>query len=105
MTGVAMRLGCTFEVLKRWFVEYPELKQAFDYGREEERSTLHNVLYRAATAGEGKDSLIAAMFLLKSRHGYKEGEQHEIQNGRVQIEIKLPGALVPAQYAEVIEHE
>lgn len=103
--GVAMTLGVNQDVLKRWMDEHPELKQAFAFGREMERRTLHNVLYRAATEGTGKDALIAAMFLLKARHGYKEGEPVGEQNSRVQIEIKLPGALPPAAYAEVIDHE
>ena len=103
--GVAMTLGVNTEVLKRWFDEFPEFKQAFEFGRETERRTLHNVLYRAATEGTGKDALIAAMFLLKARHGYKEGEPVGEQNSRVQIDIKLPGALPPTVYAQVIEHE
>lgn len=103
--GVAMTLGVNVDVLRRWMGECPEFKEAFAFGRETERRTLHNVLYRAATEGTGKDSLIAAMFLLKARHGYKEGEQTDGQNSRVQIEIKLPGALAPAQYAEVVDHE
>lgn len=103
--GVAMTLGVNPDVLKRWMDEHDELKQAFAFGREMERRTLHNVLYRAATEGSGKDSLIAAMFLLKARHGYKEGEPVGEQNSRVQIDIKLPGALPPAAYVEVIEHE
>lgn len=102
--GIAMTLGVNQEALKRWMTEFPELKEAFAFGRETERRTLHNVLYRAATEGTGKDSLIAAMFLLKARHGYKEGEPVGEQNSRVEIEIKLPGVLPPAAYAEVIDN-
>lgn len=101
--GVAMALGINHEALTRWFEENPELKQAFDFGREQERHVLHNKLYRVATEGTGKDAIIAAMFLLKSRHGYREGEQEQ-QSSRVHIELKLPAALPPAQYAEVIDH-
>lgn len=104
-TGVAMLMGVNLDVLRRWMDEDPSLKEAFDFGRETERRTLHNVLYRAATEGTGKDALIASMFLLKSRHGYKEGEAIDSQNSRVQIEIKLPGALTPEQYGKVIDHE
>lgn len=103
--GIAMLMGVNVDVLKRWMDDDPDLKQAFTFGRETERRTLHNVLYRAATEGTGKDALIASMFLLKSRHGYKEGEATDGQNSRVQIEIKLPGALTPEQYGKVIEHE
>lgn len=104
MPGIAMKLGVSTDVLKRWMTEFPEFKQAFEFGRETERSTLHNVLYLAATKGTGKDALIAAMFLLKARHGYREGEPVGEQNSRVQIEIKLPGALPAAAYAEVIDN-
>ncbi len=102
--GIAQLMGANLECLKRWMEEDPALKEAFAFGRETERRTLHNVLYRAATEGTSKDSLIAAMFLLKSRHGYKEGEPTD-QNSRVQIEIKLPGALTSEQYGKVIDHE
>ena len=102
--GIAMLMGVNVECLRRWMDDDADLKQAFAFGRETERRTLHNKLYRDATEGTGKDSMIAAMFLLKSRHGYKEGEQHDSQNSRVQIEIKLPGALSGEQYEKVIEH-
>ena len=102
--GIAMLMGCNVECLKRWMDDDPALKEAFAFGRETERRTLHNVLYRSATEGTGKDALISAMFLLKSRHGYKEGEPTDSQNSRVQIEIKLPGALSGEQYEKVIEH-
>ena len=103
--GIAMLMGTNIDVLKRWMDDDPALKQAFAFGREKERRTLHNVLYRSATEGTGKDALISAMFLLKSRHGYKEGQEINDQNSRVQIEIKLPGALAPGDYAKVIENE
>ena len=105
LASVAAALACDVSCLKRWMDEAPELKQAFDTGRERERKTLHNKLYETAVSGSGKDALIAAMFLLKSKHGYKEGEPTDSQNSRVQIEIKLPAALDAGKYAEVIEHE
>ncbi|MEG0052856.1 MAG: hypothetical protein RR928_16345 [Comamonas sp.] len=89
--GAAFALQVSDDILSRWFNEHPELQEAFEKGRERERQTLHDVLYDAATKGSGKDSLIAAMFLLKSRHGYREGEQEAAQN-RVQINFQLPGA-------------
>ena len=104
LRGVGYGLGVNPEVLARWFDEQPALKDAYDRGREQERHTLHNVLFRAATEGAGKDSLIAAMFLLKARHGYREGDQGE-QANRVNITFNLPGALKPAEFIEAIEHE
>lgn len=101
--GVGMALGVSYDVLNRWLDEDPELKEAFTQGRETERKTLHNVLYNAATQGTGKESLIAAMFLLKARHGYQEGQQ-ESQANRVSINFQIPGALPMTQF-EVIDHE
>lgn len=99
--GVSIALGCAHDTLQKWLDTYPELRIALDEGRESERKTLHNVLYRTATEGEGRDSIIAAMFLLKARHGYVEGEQPQ-QGNRVQINFQLPGAK-PLETVEVID--
>lgn len=69
--------------------ENPDFQTAFDEGREQEHKALFNALFRAATE---KGNVVAAMFLLKSRHGYREGDQTEIGN-RVSINFNLPGAL------------
>lgn len=101
--GVALALGVTRCVLTRWLDEDPELEEAFRQGREKERKTLHNVLYMAATQGGGRDALIAAMFLLKSRHGYVEGEK-EAAGARVNINFQLPGARSMSDYVIEAEH-
>ena len=95
--GVASGLRVSPEILNRWFDEHTALREAFDDGRERERHTLHNVLYRMATEGSGKESMIASMFLLKARHGYREGDQGE-QTNRVSINFVLPGAMKPETY-------
>lgn len=97
--GVAGQLGTTAEVLKRWFDQDPALKGAFDLGRERERYTLHNALFKAATEG---GNMTAAMFLLKARHGYREGDQGESAN-RVSVNFQLPAAAWMADF-RVIEH-
>lgn len=98
-----MALGAHVETLNKWLDESPELKEAFEQGRETERATLHNVLYDCAVGGQGKDSLIAAMFLLKARHGYREGEQATEAN-RVSVTFNIPAALPMDQFT-VIENE
>ncbi len=91
--GVAMALGCSDTVLDRWLDEDPVLKQAFDEGRETERQTLHNVLYDCAVGGQGKDSLIAAMFLLKCRHaGYNDSGNATEQGNKVSVTFNIPAA-------------
>lgn len=102
MRGVAQGCGVNVEVLNRWMQETPALRDAFEQGREKERHVLHNTLYRAATEGTGKDALIAAMFLLKARHGYREGEPMADGTSRVNITFNLPGASKPEHYVEVV---
>ena len=87
--GIAHQLGTSVDTFKRWLDENAKLKEAFDRGREQERHTLHNMLFKQATE---KGNATAAMFLLKARHGYREGDQNESGN-RVSISFTLPGAM------------
>jgi hypothetical protein len=75
--GIAKRLGTSNDTLRRWLDENPELQDAFNSGRENERWQLHNCLYRAAME---KGNIVAAMFLLKARHSYVEGDRAQIVN-------------------------
>jgi hypothetical protein len=97
MVGVADRLSVSKDTLSRWLEEVPELKDAFDQGRENERRALHNQLYRLAMEEKHAAS---AMFLLKARHGYREGDQSD-QGGRVNINIALPGAMTLQQFTAI----
>lgn len=92
--GVAHRMGVGKDTFARWLDETPALKDAFDQGREMERRALHNQLYRLAM--EEKHAA-AAMFLLKARHGYREGDQSD-QGNRVNVTIALPGAMTLQQF-------
>ena len=97
--GIAKVFGTTKDVLARWVKEDPAIGEAMEAGREAERYALHNRLYRAAMKG----NIVAAMFLLKARHGYKEGDPANSGN-RVQINFTLPAAVNEEQY-KVIENE
>jgi hypothetical protein len=98
--GIAKTLGMDKETLARRLEDHPELRNAFDNGREAERRALHNSLYKAALNGQ----IAAAMFLLKARHGYREGDQSD-QANRLTVEFKLPGALRPDQFTTTVENE
>ena len=100
VVGIARGLNTSNDTFRRWIEEYPALAEALARGRESERFTLHNVLYRAAKRG----NIVAAMFLLKARHGYREGDQSESAN-KVSITFALPGAMKPEEFIKVIEHE
>lgn len=97
--SIANYMGVSVDTLRRWMNEHSDLNEQFQLGREKERFDLHNMLYRKAMNGD----TIAAMFLLKSQHSYREGEQHDANGARVQINFTLPGAL-PLSAFPVIEH-
>jgi transposase-like protein len=92
--GIAAHFSISAGLLDRWLEQYERLQRAFDQGREKERHALHNSLYKAATDGK---QIAAAMFLLKARHGYREGDQSESAN-KVTINFALPGAMTPEQF-------
>jgi hypothetical protein len=91
--GMARHFQVSLKTFNRWLEESDLLAQAFSTGRD----TLHNVLFKLAV--EEKDK-IAAMFLLKARHGYREGDQAE-QSNKVSITFNLPGAMTPDQYKTI----
>jgi hypothetical protein len=101
MVGVAKRLGTSFDVLTRWMDERPALRAAFDRGREDERYALHNQLYRLAMEQGHAPS---AMFFLKARHGYREGEPVEV-NTNVRLTFTLPNAMTVDQFRGAIDAE
>jgi len=98
-TGVAVALGISLDLLKRWFAEFPALFEAFEQGRELERKTLHSKLHDMAMGG----NVAAAIFLLKARHqGYIESGPPPDTPNRLSITFNLPGAMPLEQF--VIEN-
>jgi hypothetical protein len=89
IVGIAAKFKTSKDTFGRWLDESEELREAFEQGREKERHALHNMLYKQAME---KGNSTAAMFLLKARHGYREGDQGDTGN-RVSITFALPGAL------------
>ncbi len=92
--GIARAFRVSFITLNKWLEADERLQRAFDEGREAERHTLHTSLYRQATE---KGNIVAAIFLLKSRHGYVEGQQSE-QTNKVAITFNLPAPMTPEDY-------
>lgn len=102
IVGVAWQLGVTKETFSRWLKEDESLAEAFSIGRERERRTLHNVLYRQAVEGEGRDAAFAALALLNSRHGYRSDQQVDQQSRVTNVTINLPAARPLSDYIEVV---
>lgn len=94
--GIAHCMNVNPRTLNRWLEENPELKDAFDLGREQERQVLHNIIYRKAVE---KDDITAAIMLLNSRHGYRNDQGD--QGGRVNVTIALPGAMTLQQFTSI----
>lgn len=88
--GIAARLGTSNETFTRWMDEDKALREAFEAGREEEGRALRNVLYRQATE---KGNIVAAMFILKCRHGWDDRGNNTESSNKVSITFQLPGAM------------
>lgn len=80
-----------------------EIERALFEGREREEESLVSTLVKKATEGTGKDSVIAAIFLLKTRHHYVEPREPFPVGPSVNIEIRVPGSLKPEDYAKLIQ--
>jgi len=79
----ALRMGKdAFRAAKR---RDPAVQEAIDRGRAVEHDKLVGVLHDLAMAGQ----YVPAMFLLKARHGYREGEQVGVN-----VNIDTGGVLV-----------
>ncbi len=97
---ITKALGISYPTWKRLKEEDENALEALEEARREEESELVGVLYEAATI---EKNLTAAMFLLKARHGYKEGAE-QVNANQVNVKITLPGAKDPAAYLEEVEN-
>jgi hypothetical protein len=103
--GIAEKFGIERKTLERWLTDFPELREAFDRGREKERHSLHNRLYRIAMESDNeKTAVLAAAIILNSRHGYKQGDSADSAN-RVSVTFSLPAALSREDFMKTVIHE
>lgn len=91
---MARRFGVAVRTLKTWMDEDERLQAAYDEGVEEEHQMLLESLRKHMGA-----SPTPAIFLLKTRHGYREGDQTG-QANRVEVTFNLPGAASKEQWAQ-----
>jgi len=98
-TDICKALDISFPTWKRLKEEDEQAMQALQEARRKEEAELVGVLYEAATVDK---NLTAAMFLLKARHGYKEGaDQRQAQ--QLNVKISVPGAMNEDEYENLIE--
>jgi hypothetical protein len=94
---IARALGMAPNTWTRLKDENPEAQDALDEGRSVEHLALYGRLYEKAMGGD----IVALLFLLKCRHGYRE-TLDVTQTNAVQIIFQVPAALDPAEYAKLI---
>jgi hypothetical protein len=96
--SIARALGVSYDTWAKWRKEYPKIEEARKIGRGIEHDQLFDVLFKSATVDK---NITSAMFLLKTRHGYLEGQPFDSQN-KVQIVFQIPGALQIEEYEETL---
>ena len=96
---IAQSIGMSASTFIERKKENAALQAALDAGRAVEHEKLHNALFTAAMSG----NVVAAIFLLKARHGYRE--QDVQRDAASQVVINLPGAMPLDQFAKTIKHE
>lgn len=96
---VASSLGLSAAAWQRLRRSDAALRDALARGRAREHKALVDSLFAEATEGAGPSSVAAATFLLKCRHGYVD--KVESEPARVRVEVRLPAALSPDQYAQL----
>ena len=80
--------------------EDPAVQDALDAGRCVEHQALYGKLYEKAMNGE----IVALLFLLKCRHGYREIGDVAPTNA-VQVVISMPGAMDRDAYVKLVTNE
>jgi hypothetical protein len=97
-TDIAKALGISYNVWNRIKHTDERAKNAVEEARQVEHDELFGILYEKALKGDS----VPAMFLLKTRHGYKEGAEATTNNA-VAVQITLPGSMKPEDYLKAIE--
>ena len=97
-TDIARALGMSFKTWKRIKDENDEARETLEEARQIEENKLFGILYEKAMKGD----TVSAIFLLKSRHGYKEGAD-QVNANQVNVKITLPGSMDPEDYRKKIE--
>ncbi|WP_236626769.1 hypothetical protein [Sphingomonas sp. MM-1] len=99
-TSIASALGMSPRILRECRKRQPEVEEAWATGLAGlEQELVHSLLVAAR-----KGAIAAAMFLLKTRHGYRETGQTDA-SPKVAVQINLPAAMEAKAYAAMVEAE
>ena len=86
----------TWDAIKK---EDEKALAALEAGRAVEHEALRGLLFDKAMSG----NVASAMFLLKTRFGYREKGDNTPGADRVTVEFKLPAPLAPEQYVTMLK--
>ena len=93
---IAKALGVGVKTWQQWRDEkYPELGEALERGRAIEHDQLVGTLFDQAI---NHKNTTAAIFLLKTRHGYRENEPLDQGGPQINLTFELPGSVDPKTY-------
>jgi|SRR5215217_7813080 len=97
---LAKALGVDFKTWQRIKREDPEAQQVYAEAKAIEEGRLVGVLFDKAV---NKQDTVAAIFLLKARHQYRDqGPTDGTADGRPVINISIPPALRPEDFAKLV---
>ena len=97
-TDIVKALGISYPTWLRIKEENEEARRTLEEARQIEENKLFGVLFDKAMNGDST----AAMFLLKTRHGYKEGAE-QVNANQVNVKITLPGSMEPDEYLKEVK--
>lgn len=95
LTNIARALGMDTATLRLVRHRQPEVEEAYQRGKSREEEALVGNLRRAANDG----NVVAAIFLLKARHAYKEGQPMEVN-----VSVNTGGVLVVPERVSVEDY-
>lgn len=105
-TQIAQQLRMDRRTLARIRQENPKAQAAYEEGRAAEETELVGLLMEKARRGDK----VSAMFLLKSRHNYRdmgpiEGQEDEHRSVSIHLNAPMTEAQYHALFRKPIEHE
>jgi hypothetical protein len=86
---IARALGIGRKLLNEWREKFPAIAEAYELGRQVEHDLLFGRLFKMAMAG----NLVACLFLMKTRHGYRETDVILQKQDPSAVAVKLREAL------------
>ena len=97
--AAAEKIGISQTTLLRWFRDYPDANTSWKRGLESEE---HFILSELMKILKDKGNPLPGIFLLKSRHGYREGDM-AAADSRVAIQVVMPAALDVNDYKKITQ--